>query len=73
MKWWELWLRTGIIISIVAGMITLWDITVSATTLLGNITAFIERYWLDFLEPAHDAFNHNTGVMPALVLPILMV
>lgn len=74
MKWWESWLRTGIIFAIVAGMIILWAIPVSATTLLGNIPALIERYnWLDFLAPAQDAFKPIAGVLPAIVLAVLMI
>jgi len=73
-KWWEAWLRTGVIMAIVTGMIILWAIPVSATTLLGNIPHLIQRYqWLGFLRGAEKAIKPIAGVIPAIVLAILMI
>lgn len=74
MKWWETWVRSGVIMAIVFGMCILWAIPVSATTLLGNIPALIDEYkWLKFLAPAEDAIKPIAGVIPPLVLALLML
>jgi hypothetical protein len=73
-KWWEHWLRTSIIIAIVAGMCVLWAIPISATTLLGNIPELIRQYpSLSFLKAAEPAIKPISGVIPALVIGILMI
>jgi hypothetical protein len=73
-KWWEVWLKTGVTIAIVAGMIILWAIPVSASALLGNIPQLIENYkQLEFLKVAEPALKPLAGILPALVLAILMI
>lgn len=74
MKWWETWLRTGVIMAIVTGMIVLWAIPVSATTLLGNIPTLIKRYsWLEFLRSAESVIKPISGILPPIALAILMI
>lgn len=73
-KWWEEWLRSGIVITIVVGMCILWAIPVSATTLLGNIPQLVAQYkWLSFLKGAETPLKPVSGVVPAIVLSILMM
>ncbi|OBT48535.1 hypothetical protein VE00_01413 [Pseudogymnoascus sp. WSF 3629] len=73
-KWWESWLRTGIVFAVVACMCLLWAIPVSATALLGNIPELTKRYhWLGFLVGAENTLKHVAGILPAIVLAILKV
>ena len=75
-KWWDQWLRTALILTIVAGMTILWAIPVSGTALLGDLPALIERVpWLQFLndnDVVRRAFQALGGVLPALALTILL-
>ncbi|KFY68926.1 hypothetical protein V496_00677 [Pseudogymnoascus sp. VKM F-4515 (FW-2607)] len=73
-KWWESWLRTSIVFTVVACMCLLWAIPVSATALLGNIPALAKKYdWLGFLVGAESVLEHIAGILPAIVLAILKV
>ncbi|KFY50496.1 hypothetical protein V495_00212 [Pseudogymnoascus sp. VKM F-4514 (FW-929)] len=73
-KWWESWLRTGIVVTVVACMCLLWAIPVSATALLGNIPELTRRYhWLGSLLAAENTLKHIAGILPAIVLAILKV
>jgi hypothetical protein len=75
-KWWEAWLRTGLVVAIVAGMTLLWAFPVAGTALLGNLPALIEQVpWLAFLN--NNPVVRNTlqalgGVLPPLALAILL-
>ena len=76
-KWWEQWIRTALILTIVAGMTILWAIPVSATALLGDLPALIARVpWLQFLnnnDVVRHTFQALGGVLPALALTILLL
>ncbi|OBT40516.1 hypothetical protein VE00_08998 [Pseudogymnoascus sp. WSF 3629] len=70
--WWESWLRTSIVFTVVACMCLLWAIPVSATALLGNIPELAKKYdWLGFLVGAESVLEHVAGILPAIVLAIL--
>ncbi|KAL5344420.1 hypothetical protein ACLOAV_010680 [Pseudogymnoascus australis] len=73
-KWWESWLRTGVVSAVVAFMCLLWAIPVSSTALLGNIPELTKKYhWLGFLDGAENTLKHVAGILPAIVLAILKV
>ncbi|KAL5344589.1 hypothetical protein ACLOAV_010573 [Pseudogymnoascus australis] len=73
-KWWESWLRTGVVFAVVAFMCLLWAIPVSSTALLGNIPELTKKYhWLGFLDGAENTLKNVAGILPAIVLAILKV
>lgn len=75
-KWWEAWVRTSLIMCIVAAMTILWAIPVSGTALLGNLPALVDKIpWLSFLntnDAVRKVFQALGGVLPALALTILL-
>ena len=74
-KWWELWLRNGVVLVIVAGMVVLWAIPVAWTSTFANITYLAAKYhWLHWLNAIpKKLIQAISGVLPALVLSILLV
>lgn len=77
MSWWSEWLRTAVVIVIVAGMIILWAIPVSFTSTLSQIDSLIDTYpWLGFLkenEIVYKAVQALAGVLPAILLAVLLL
>lgn len=77
MSWWMEWLRTGIVIAVVAGMIILWAIPVSFTSSISQIDSLIDTYtWLEFLrenEIVYKAVQALAGVLPAVLLAVLLL
>ncbi|KAK9422690.1 putative CSC1/OSCA1-like 7TM region domain-containing protein [Seiridium unicorne] len=75
-SWWAEWLRTGIVIAVVAGMIILWAIPVSFTSTISQIDSLIQTYpWLGFLaenDTVHKAVQALAGVLPAVLLALLL-
>lgn len=74
-KWWELWLRKGVVIVIVAGMVILWAFPVAWTSTLSNITALAQKYsWLEWLNQIPKRLLQAvSGVLPTIVLALLLV
>lgn len=73
-KWWESWLRTGVVTGLVAGMVILWSFPVAWTASLAQISDLAAKYsWLHWLDriPA-KVLQAVAGVLPALVLSILL-
>jgi len=73
-KWWEGWLRSGIVIAFVAGLVILWTFPVAFTASLSQITTLADKYsWLHWLNkiPAR-VLEALAGVLPALFLSILL-
>ncbi|PHH78682.1 hypothetical protein CDD80_6494 [Ophiocordyceps camponoti-rufipedis] len=60
LSWWQAWLRTGIVVLVVAAMILLWTVPVAWSAALGQLDKLLRSLgWLGPLE-------HNTGAMGAL-------
>ncbi|KAH8802878.1 hypothetical protein F5884DRAFT_903499 [Xylogone sp. PMI_703] len=74
-KWWEAWMRTGIIIVLVAGMVILWAFPVAWTASLSQITTLAQKYsWLHWLRSIpQNVLKAVAGVLPAIVLSILLI
>ncbi|RFU34478.1 hypothetical protein B7463_g1893, partial [Scytalidium lignicola] len=74
-KWWEAWMRTGIIIALVTGMVILWAFPVAWTASLSQITTLAHKYsWLHWLQKIpQNILKAVAGVLPALVLSILLI
>jgi hypothetical protein len=72
--WWQSYIRTSAVITIVAGMIILWIFPVVFTASLSQITAVASEYsWLHWLLRAPTVIlNIIQGVLPATLLAILM-
>ncbi|RAH70593.1 putative DUF221 domain protein [Aspergillus aculeatinus CBS 121060] len=74
MKWWERYLRTFGIITLVCAMVVGWAIPVAFTGLLSQLTYLEEAFtWLSWISklPAW-VISAVQGVLPALFLAILM-
>jgi calcium permeable stress-gated cation channel len=73
--WWQSYLRTAAVISIVAAMIVLWAIPVAFTSALSQISVLAQSFtFLNFLLTLPPWFiSAIQGVLPALFLAILMI
>jgi calcium permeable stress-gated cation channel len=72
--WWQRYIRTFAVATIVAGMVILWIFPVVFTASLSQITAVANEYsWLHWLLRAPTVIlNIIQGVLPATLLAILM-
>ena len=72
--WWQSYIRTSAVVTVVAGMIILWTFPVVFTASLSQISAVAHQYtWLHWLLRAPTVIlNIIQGVLPALLLGILM-
>jgi calcium permeable stress-gated cation channel len=72
--WWQSYIRTAAIISLVAAMIVLWAIPVAFTSALSQISTLAQTVkWLNFLLKLPTWFiSALQGVLPAAFLAILM-
>jgi len=73
-KWWEAWLRTFVVIAVVAGMVILWIFPVIFTASIAQIGQLADDYsWLRWL---HDippkVLSVLAGILPPLFLAILL-
>ncbi|EFW98728.1 duf221 domain protein [Grosmannia clavigera kw1407] len=75
-RWWDQWLRTFIVISVVFGMTILWAFPVAFSSSLSQIDSLVAKYpWLGFIEDnpvTYDVAKAVAGVLPALILSILL-
>jgi len=73
-KWWEAWLRTFVVIAIVAGMVILWTIPVGLTASLAQINSLADKYsWLNWLNDIpQKILSVLAGILPPLFLAILL-
>ena len=76
-KWWDGWLRTGVVVALVFGMAILWAFPVAFTSSLAQIDSLVRRYpWLSFLTQNETTYNIAkavAGVLPALLLAVLLI
>jgi calcium permeable stress-gated cation channel len=73
-KWWEGWLRTALVLAIVAGMVVLWVFPVAFTASVAQITSLANKYsWLKWLNNIpQKVLQAIAGVLPAILLAILL-
>ena len=73
--WWQSYLRTAAVITVVAGMIVLWAVPVAFTSALSQLSSLAAQFtFLDFLLDLPTWFiSALQGVLPAVFLAILMV
>lgn len=75
-NWWQQWLRSVIVVTIVVGMILLWAVPVAWTAAIGQADALIRSNgWLSGLEknPAlANLVKAIAGVLPAALLALLL-
>lgn len=76
-KWWQEWLRTGIVFVLIATMVLLWAIPVSFTAALSQLNELIQDApWLGFLRDnsaVETVAKALAGVLPAAILALLLV
>ena len=72
--WWQSYIRTSAVFTVVAGMIILWIFPVVFTASLSQISAVANQYsWLKWLLRAPPVIlNIIQGVLPAALLALLM-
>lgn len=73
-KWWEAWIRAGMVFGIVTAMVLLWTFPVGWTASLSQISSLVAKvHWLGFLKAlGPKVLDAIAGVLPALVLSILL-
>lgn len=72
-KWWERYLRTGIVLAICAALIVLYAVPVTFTSLLSNVSSlanFKALSWLNDLPKA--VIGIVQGVLPPAILAIIL-
>ena len=73
-NWWEAWLRTFVVITIVSGMVILWTFPVAFTASIAQITTLADTYeWLKWLNDIpQKVLSVLAGILPPLFLAILL-
>ncbi|KAK5128807.1 hypothetical protein LTR85_000140 [Meristemomyces frigidus] len=74
-KWWERYLRTAIILAICAGLIILYAIPVTFTSLLSKVSKLAATYsWLAWLNTLpRIAISIIQGLLPPLLLSLILL
>ncbi|GAB7353212.1 hypothetical protein MBLNU459_g3733t2 [Dothideomycetes sp. NU459] len=74
MKWWERYVRTGVVFAIAVGLIVLYTIPVTFTGLLSQIDTISKEYsWLSWLAAfPREAKAIIQGVLPPILLSVML-
>ncbi|KAI7636604.1 DUF221-domain-containing protein, partial [Hortaea werneckii] len=74
LRWWERYLRTAVILVICAGLIVLYAIPVTFTSLLSKVSVLAESYtWLAWLEDLPEvAISIIQGLLPPVLLSVIL-
>lgn len=74
LPWWQDYVRTAVVVSIVVGMIALWAIPIAFTSALSQLTTLAESYsWLRWVLDLPSWFrSFLQGVLPIVLLALLM-
>lgn len=74
-KWWERYVRFGIVVAVSVGLIILYAVPVSFTALLSNITVLASQIkWLAWLDGfPSTAKSIIQGVLPPLLLQLILI
>ena len=72
-KWWERYLRTGIVLAICVGLIVLYAVPVTFTSLLSKISTLAQLPGLGWLKTIPDVVvNMIQGILPPVILAIIL-
>lgn len=73
-RWWESYIRTGIVILLIMGLIVGWAFPVTFTGLLSQVKYLTENYsWLKWLNKAPTwVLSVVQGILPPLLLALLL-
>ncbi|KAI1097759.1 DUF221-domain-containing protein [Jackrogersella minutella] len=75
-SWWSEWLRTGVAVAVVAGMIILWAFPVAFTSSISQVSTLTDEFsWLAFIDEnktIHNIVSGIAGVLPAIILALLL-
>lgn len=73
--WWQDYIRTALVFSIVVGMIVLWAIPIAFTSAVSQITTLADQYqWLRWVLQLPSWFrSFLQGVLPIVLLSLLMI
>lgn len=74
-KWWERYIRVGIVVAIAIALVILYAIPVAFTSLLSNIAVLAEKIpWLAWLADfPKEAKSIIQGVLPPILLSVLLL
>ncbi|KAL8298528.1 hypothetical protein RB597_006685 [Gaeumannomyces tritici] len=80
-SFWSEWLRTGIVLGLVFGMILLWAPAIAATAQISQVDTLINSYpkelhWLEVImrnDSVRRAVTAIAGVLPAVILAVLLI
>ncbi|KAI7213295.1 DUF221-domain-containing protein [Hortaea werneckii] len=74
LRWWERYLRTAVILIICAGLIVLYAIPVTFTSLLSKVSVLADSYtWLAWLEDLPEvAISIIQGLLPPVLLSVIL-
>lgn len=80
-NFWSEWLRTGIVLGLVFGMILLWAPAIAATAQISQVDTLINSYpnqlhWLEVImrnDSIRRAVTAIAGVLPAVILAVLLI
>ncbi|KAI1409655.1 DUF221-domain-containing protein [Hypoxylon sp. FL1857] len=76
LSWWSEWLRTGLAVGVVVGMIILWAFPVAFTSSISQVSTLTDEFpWLSFIDKnkmIHNIVSGVAGVLPAVLLALLL-
>lgn len=73
-KWWESYIRTGIVLTVIVGLIIGWAVPVTATGVLSKISTLEGISWLSWIKRIPKAgLSLIQGVLPPALLALLLV
>ncbi|KAK5955526.1 hypothetical protein OHC33_003166 [Knufia fluminis] len=72
--WWQDYIRTALVVSVIVGMIILWAIPIAFTSAVSQLTTLADKYsWLGWLLTLPSWFRaFLQGVLPIILLALLM-
>ncbi|KAK3071868.1 hypothetical protein LTR53_007859 [Teratosphaeriaceae sp. CCFEE 6253] len=74
-KWWERYLRTGVVLAICAGLIVLYAVPVTFTSLLAHLDQLSAKYkWLNWVTKLPSAAQSIIqGLLPPVLLNLILI
>lgn len=74
LKWWEAWARTGVIASLVTGMVIFWAVPVSFSSSLIQISRLESISWLKWIDRIPSGvLSVIQGLAPTIIISILLI
>nr|POE93111.1 uncharacterized protein rsn1 [Quercus suber] len=74
-KWWERYIRTGVVLCVIVGMVILYAVPVAFTSLIANVDQLSATFqWLNWLEAFPQiAKNIIEGILPPILLSVILL